>query len=179
MIASGIYVRDNSRSGTRTIVSWSRNENEGTGTALASGTTYITISDDAGNSEAAPDFSECKEYVEPEELEAVYFEFTPNRIAAIREHKTQIRIRGPPGFDGRGFGGFAIWIERTGSMKVKISAFITNVETRIIELTDDELREFSDGDFRDRIIQAVTDDEGEFVESYTSGIDSDEWEIVE
>lgn len=63
--------------------------------------------------------------------------------------------------------------------KVKVSAFVTEVETRIIEITDEELAEFREGICEERIVDAMYDDEGEFVERYTSGVQSDEWELVE
>ena len=61
--------------------------------------------------------------------------------------------------------------------KVKISAFVTNHETRLIEITDEELQQFRDGNCGERIEQAFSDDEGEFVESYVSCVSADEWEL--
>jgi hypothetical protein len=61
--------------------------------------------------------------------------------------------------------------------KVKVTAFVTNVETRIIEVDDDEMRELSEGDCGKIIEDAMWNDRGEFVESSTNSIDADEWEV--
>ena len=61
--------------------------------------------------------------------------------------------------------------------KVKVTAFVTNVETRIIEVDDDEMRELSEGDCGKIIEDAMWNDRGEFVKSSTNSIDADEWEV--
>ena len=46
--------------------------------------------------------------------------------------------------------------------KVKVTAFVTNVETRIIEVDDDEMRELSEGDCGKIIEDAMWNDRGVF-----------------
>lgn len=62
--------------------------------------------------------------------------------------------------------------------KVKVTAYVKTEESRIIEITDEELAEFRRGSCESRIADAFGDDEGEYVESSTSDISGDRWEIV-
>lgn len=61
--------------------------------------------------------------------------------------------------------------------KVEVTAFVTKVETRIIEVDDSELQEMRAGGCGKIIEAAMWNDRGEFVESYTNSVDADEWKI--
>lgn len=61
---------------------------------------------------------------------------------------------------------------------VKVSAFVTIVETREIEVTDLELAEFRSGRCADRIVRAINNDEGRFVKEERSSVEADKWELV-
>ncbi len=62
--------------------------------------------------------------------------------------------------------------------KVKVFAYVKTEEARIIEITNEELLAFRQGSCESRIADAFWDDEGEFVESSTSDISGDRWELV-
>ncbi len=62
--------------------------------------------------------------------------------------------------------------------QVKVTAYVTNEETRIIDCTDAELAELQAGNCEKIIEDSVWDDRGDFVESSTSRVQADRWEVV-
>lgn len=62
--------------------------------------------------------------------------------------------------------------------QVKVTAYVTNEETRIIDCTDEELAELQEGGCGKIIEESVWDDRGKFVESSTSSVQADRWEVV-
>ena len=62
--------------------------------------------------------------------------------------------------------------------KVKVFAYMTYEESRIIEITSEELLAFHRGSCDSRIEVAFWDNEGDFVESSTSDISGDRRELV-
>lgn len=63
-------------------------------------------------------------------------------------------------------------------MKVRLTAFVTYVESRDVEMTEDELAELraSCGEVIER---AFSEGAGAFHDSYTSSIRGNEWEIIQ